>query len=167
MAADGERAYIGLGSNLADPVYQVRSALDRLDALPETRLAKASGLYRTAPWGVTDQPEFVNAVAAVDTRLRPLALLEALQSEEGRAGRARGGRRWGPRVLDLDLLLFGNDRHADERLTLPHPRMHERAFVLVPLLEIAPGIGIPGVGKAAAALEKLNVSDVQPLEGCP
>ena len=164
MAAEPVHAFVGLGSNLEDPARQVRRALDGLAGLPATELATASRLYRTAPWGVSDQPDFINAVARVTTTLDPWTLLEGLQALEQRAGRVRDGERWGPRVLDLDLLLYGDRVSRDERLTLPHPRMHERAFVLVPLLEIAPDIEIPAQGLAADCLAGLDASDVRPLE---
>lgn len=164
MVAETVRAYVGLGSNLGSPARRVSDALDSLAGLPETRLCDVSRLYRSAPWGVTDQPDFINAVAALDTELSPGRLLAGLQSIEEAAGRVRTGARWGPRVLDLDLLLYGDATSDGERLTLPHPRMHERAFVLVPLLEIAPGIRIPGRGDAAACLAGLDCGGVEPLE---
>lgn len=164
MVAETVRAYVGLGSNLGSPERRVSDALDSLAGLPETRLCDASQLYRSAPWGMTDQPDFINAVAALDTELPPGRLLAGLQSIERAAGRVRTGARWGPRVLDLDLLLYGEVTSNGERLTLPHPRMHERAFVLVPLLEIAPGIRIPGRGDAAACLAVLDSGGVESLE---
>lgn len=164
MTAEPVRAYVGLGGNLGSPSRQVSLALEQLDGVPETRLLKASRLYRSRPWGVADQPNFVNAVAALDTWLPPGALLERLQALEADAGRVREGARWGPRVLDLDLLLYGDRVSDDPHLELPHPRMHERAFVLVPLLEIEPGIRIPGHGDAAACLAGLDARDVEPLE---
>lgn len=155
---------MGLGSNLDSPARHVRAALDDLAVLPETRMRAASRLYRSSPWGLEDQPDFVNAVAALDTRLPPEALLAELQTLEKQAGRVRDGARWGPRVLDLDLLLYGDRVSDDPHLTLPHPRMHERAFVLVPLLEIAPGARIPGRGSAAACLAGLDDRGVVPEE---
>ncbi|MEY2633139.1 MAG: hypothetical protein RIR00_1793 [Pseudomonadota bacterium] len=145
-------AYIALGANLADPAAQVRAALAELDRLPETRLRAASSLYCTAPVGYADQPEFINAVAAVETRLTPLALLDALLALEQRCGRVRGAERNGPRTLDLDLLLYGDTVLDSPALTLPHPRLHLRAFVLVPLAEIAPDLALPGRGTVAAWL---------------
>lgn len=164
MVAETVRAYVGLGSNLGSPVRRVRAALDSLAGFPETQLHAASRLYRSPPWGVTDQPDFVNAVAALDTGLAPGPLLAGLQALEEEAGRTREGIRWGPRILDLDLLLYDELRCDDPRLTLPHPRMHERAFVLVPLLEIAPGIRIPGRGDAASCLAGLEAGGIVPLE---
>lgn len=154
-APDGPRvtAYIGLGSNLCDPWAQVTSALEALAALPGCRLAAVSALYRTAPVGPIDQPDYVNAVAALDTALEPSALLAELQALERRHGRARDGRRWGPRTLDLDILLYADLRLDIPGLTIPHPEMANRAFVLVPLAEIAaPGLAIPGRGDLAALL---------------
>lgn len=164
MTAETVRAYVGLGSNLGSPARQVSLALEQLDGIPETSLRKASRLYRTRPWGLTDQPDFVNAVAALDTRLAAGSLLERLRALEAAAGRVREGARWGPRILDLDLLLYGDQVSDDPHLELPHPRMHERAFVLVPLLEIEPGIRIPGQGDAAACLAGLDARGVEPLE---
>ncbi len=142
-------AYVALGANLADPMAQVRAAFDALDILPETRLLRASSLYRTAPVGVKQQPDFINAVAALQTKLSPDALLAALFSVEARFGRQRAYP-LAPRTLDLDLLLFDDHVISSERLCVPHPRLHLRAFVLVPLLEIAPACAIPGRGQAAA-----------------
>ncbi|WP_313055002.1 2-amino-4-hydroxy-6-hydroxymethyldihydropteridine diphosphokinase [Pseudomonas lopnurensis] len=133
-----ERVYIGLGSNLADPQRQLRGALQALAELPQSRLVGVSSLYASDPLGPTDQPRYVNAVAALDTALAPLALLDALQAIERAQGRERKAERWGPRTLDLDILLFG-DRLIDEpRLQVPHYHLQARAFVLYPLAEIAP-----------------------------
>ena len=145
------KAFIGLGANLGDPGAQVRRALLALAGLPGTRLVAASSLYRSAPVGYTVQPDFVNAVAEVETRLGARALLEALLAEERRFGRTREFPN-APRTLDLDLLLYGDRVIAEPGLVVPHPRMHERAFVLAPLAEIAPDIAIPGKGRAAALL---------------
>jgi 2-amino-4-hydroxy-6-hydroxymethyldihydropteridine diphosphokinase len=145
-------AYVGIGSNLQDPVLQVESAFDELQKLPQTRLVNRSSLYRSRPMGYAAQPDFVNAVAALETSLRAPDLLEALQKLEERHGRQRSFAN-APRTLDLDILLYGDQTFAEKDLTIPHPRMHERAFVLKPLLEIAPqGISIPGIGAAAACL---------------
>ena len=131
------RAYIALGSNLGDPLATVQAAFAALRTLPETTLVAASSLYRSAPVGLKHQPDFINAVAAADTAL----------GAEARCGR-RGDFRRAPRSLDRDLLLYGSERRRGAQLTLPHPRMHERAFVLLPLLELAPDIAIPGRGPA-------------------
>ncbi len=144
-------ATIGLGANLNDPAAQVEYALAELDRLPGTRLLARSSLYASAPVGYVDQPDFINAVAQVETDLAPRALLMALLDIEHRHGRARSFRN-APRTLDLDLLLYGDAHFHEEGLTLPHPRMTERGFVLLPLLEIAPEASIPGHGRAASWL---------------
>jgi 2-amino-4-hydroxy-6-hydroxymethyldihydropteridine diphosphokinase len=133
-----DRVYIGLGSNLAEPRRQLRSALDALTRIPDTQLAAVSSLYLSDPLGPPDQPRYHNAVAALNTSLPPLALLDALQAIELAHGRQRKAERWGPRTLDLDILLFGDRLISDARLTVPHYHMHARAFVLYPLAEIAP-----------------------------
>jgi 2-amino-4-hydroxy-6-hydroxymethyldihydropteridine diphosphokinase len=144
-------AYIGLGANLDDPAAQVIQAMDELARLPESRLTARSSLYVSAPVGYEAQPDFINAAAALQTRLSPRALLSALLEIEHHHGRNRSFRN-APRTLDLDLLLYGQAHFHEEGLTLPHPRMHERAFVLLPLLEIAPALSIPGHGLAAMML---------------
>ncbi|WP_313085155.1 2-amino-4-hydroxy-6-hydroxymethyldihydropteridine diphosphokinase [Pseudomonas sp.] len=133
-----ERVYIGLGSNLAEPRLQLRGALDALARISDSQRVAVSSLYLSDPLGPPDQPRYHNAVAALDTRLAPLALLDALQAIEQAHGRTRKAERWGPRTLDLDILLFG-DRLIDEpRLQVPHYHLQARAFVLYPLAEIAP-----------------------------
>lgn len=146
-------AYIGLGSNLDTPVAQLRRALGELDALPASRLVAHSSLYSNPPMGPADQPAYVNAVAALRTSLAPLALLDALQALEQAHGRVRGPQRWGPRTLDLDLLLFDDLVRACPRLTLPHPGLAERAFVVLPLMEIAPALVLPD-GRALAEVAR-------------
>ena len=141
------RAFIGLGSNLRSPEHQILLAFDELAVLRDSRLTARSSIYRTAPIGYADQPDFVNGVAEVMTRLSPEQLLDALLEIERRHGRVREMVN-GPRTLDLDVLLYGDFELETERLRLPHPRAHERAFVLHPLLEIAPDIAIPGRGPA-------------------
>ena len=148
------RAYVGVGANLGDPAGQVEAAVAALAQLPGTSLAARSSLYRTAPIAAAGQPDYVNAVVALDTALAPHALLAALQQIEHSAGRTRPFPN-APRLLDLDLLLYADRRLADEILTVPHPRMHERAFVLAPLVEIAPAADIPGRGPAAGWLERV------------
>jgi 2-amino-4-hydroxy-6-hydroxymethyldihydropteridine diphosphokinase len=138
-----ERVFIGLGSNLATPIEQLRSALAALAALPQTDLIAQSSFYSSDPLGPADQPRYVNAVAALDTELSPLALLDALQTIELEQGRTRKAERWGPRTLDLDILLFGERLLDEPRLTVPHYHMHARAFVLYPLAEIAPDLKLP------------------------
>lgn len=147
-------AYIGLGANLDDPARHVLRACDELAATPGIAMRARSSLYRSAPAGYAAQPDFVNAVVAIATTLRPLELLDALAAIETSHGRRRSFRN-APRALDLDLILYGEEISADARLTLPHPRAHERAFVLEPLLEIAPCCIIPGRGAARALLDAL------------
>jgi len=145
------RAYVALGANLGDPITAVNAAFSALDGVPDTRLAARSALYRTAPVGVTGQPDFINAVAAIDTELSAPVLLEELLKLESRHGRTRDFHR-APRTLDLDLLLYGDEIIDLPTLSVPHPRMHERAFVLVPLAEIAPHARIPGHATVAELL---------------
>lgn len=146
-----ERAYIALGSNLGTPVEQLRAALRAMAELPDSKLVAVSSFYASDPLGPADQPRFVNAVAALDTALAPLQLLDALQTIEQEQGRVRKAERWGPRTLDLDILLFGDLTLTSERLTLPHYHMHARAFVLYPLAEIAPRLRLPD-GRALNSL---------------
>lgn len=145
--------YIGLGSNLSNPQSQVSRALLALDTLPRTRLLARSSLYRSAPVGYLNQPDFINAVAQLETELAPRELLDALLALEHAHGRTREFLN-APRTLDLDLLLYGDLQHHEHGLTVPHPQMHRRTFVLIPLLEIAPECMIPGIGAAAAALRQ-------------
>jgi len=130
-------AYVGIGSNLEDPRAQVQAAFQELDKLPHTRVVKKSSLYRSAPIGYADQPDFINAVAEIETSLSADEILVQLKAIETRHGRTRSFAN-APRTLDLDLLLYGDARIRAKGLVVPHPRMHERAFVLKPLLEIAP-----------------------------
>ena len=153
-------AYVGIGSNLENPRLQVLGAFDELARLPETRVAARSSLYRTAPIGYAAQPDFVNAVAALDTELPAATLLRELQTVEARHGRTRSFPN-APRTLDLDLLLYGDARIDEPGLYVPHPRMHERAFVLAPLLEIAPNANIPGVGAASERLATCAGQEVE------
>lgn len=142
-------AAIGLGGNLGDVATTLHAAFTALDALPQTRLLRASRLYRTPAWGNVAQPDFLNAAALLETQLSAPDLLEALLDTERRFGRDRErGERWGPRTLDLDLLLYGDAVIDVPGLRVPHPHLHERAFALLPLVEIAPDIGIPACGRA-------------------
>ena len=143
------RAAIALGSNLDNPEVQVRRGFDAIAALPGTKLLARSALYRTAPVGYADQPDFVNACALVETALAPRALLDGLLSIEKRQGRVRGIPN-GPRTLDLDIVLYGDQVIHEEGLSVPHPRAHEREFVLKPLLDVWPDAVIPGKGPAAS-----------------
>jgi 2-amino-4-hydroxy-6-hydroxymethyldihydropteridine diphosphokinase len=155
-------ATVGLGANLNDPAAQVEYALAELDRLPGTRLIAQSSLYASAPVGYVDQPDFINAVAQVETTLAPRALLAALLDIEHRHGRERSFRN-APRTLDLDLLLYGKAHFHEDGLTLPHPRMSKRGFVLFPLLEIAPDTVIPGRGHAVDWLAQCGDQHVIPL----
>ena len=149
-------AYVALGANLGDAEATVRAAISALGRLPDTRLVAASSLYRTAPLDVPEpQPDYINAVARVATALPPHALLDELLALEARFGRVRPYR-WAPRALDLDLLLYGELVLASSRLTLPHPRLHRRAFVLEPLLELDPFLEAPGLGPLSAWRERLR-----------
>jgi 2-amino-4-hydroxy-6-hydroxymethyldihydropteridine diphosphokinase len=152
-------AYIGLGSNLRDPVAQVTSGIEALAMLPDSRVALVSSLYRTAPVGYADQPEFVNAVVGIETALDPRALLQELLAIERRHGRVRDMPN-GPRTLDLDILLYGDAPYEDADLTIPHPRLHERAFVVIPLAEIAGDAVVPGHGTAHALAAHVDTAGV-------
>jgi 2-amino-4-hydroxy-6-hydroxymethyldihydropteridine diphosphokinase len=156
------RAYLGLGANMGDPVANVRTDMDALAQMPAIGVVARSALYLTPPWGVTDQADFINAAVGVDSTLSSRDLLAALQHLEARAGRRRE-RRWGPRVLDLDLLLYGDASVHDERLQVPHPRLAERAFVLLPLADIAPAVQIPGKGRVSDLLARIDTTGCRRL----
>lgn len=158
-------AYVGLGSNLDDPAAQVEAALDSLKALPETHLVARSRLYLNPPMGPQDQPDYINAVAALSTRLAAHDLLAALQQLERDQGRVREGRRWGPRVIDLDLLVYADAVIDAEGLRVPHPGLSERPFVLAPLAEIAPQLQIPGLGSVTDLLAAVDTSGLVALGG--
>ena len=155
-------AYVALGSNLGHPQQQVLDAMQALGKLPNTLVLQRSHLYRTLPWGVLDQPMFINAVVELATSLEPHALLAALFNIEQRAGRVRAQRN-GPRTLDLDLLYVDGVQIDDAQLVLPHPRMTERAFVLLPLNDIAPALDIPGKGQVAQLLTQLDLAGCERL----
>lgn len=161
--SDGVRAYVGIGANLGDARAQVERGLAALRTLPSTRCVACSGLYASAPVDAPG-PDYVNAVAALDTTLDATTLLRELQRLEARHGRVRSLRN-APRPLDLDLLLYGDVRSDDPALTLPHPRLHLRAFVLAPLLEIAPQLQVEGLGALAAWLERAAGQRVTRLRG--
>lgn len=161
MSDLSHQAYIGLGSNLDTPAQHIEQAIVALGQLPLTQLIAASPCYTSKPVGPQDQPDFVNATVHLSTRLSPLALLDQLQALEQRHRRQRL-RHWGPRTLDLDLLLFDDCRLDSPRLTIPHPAMHERGFVLVPLAKIAPHLIIADQ-HIDALLARLDTSDLQPL----
>jgi 2-amino-4-hydroxy-6-hydroxymethyldihydropteridine diphosphokinase len=156
-------AFVGVGSNLDEPVRQVEQALSELDGLPHSRVVRRSSLYRSAPLGYAAQPDFVNAVAQLETGMPAERLLGELQAIESRHGRQRSFAN-APRTLDLDVLLFGNLTMKTEQLEIPHPRMHERAFVLKPLLEISPEASIPGIGAAKDALKSLAGQSVERIQ---
>jgi 2-amino-4-hydroxy-6-hydroxymethyldihydropteridine diphosphokinase len=158
------QAYVGIGSNLEDPRRQVEQAFEELGKIPRTRVTRKSSLYRSEPMGHADQPEFVNAVAELDSALSPMEILQQLIQIENRHGRKRSFPN-APRTLDLDLLLYGKENLQSENLTLPHQRMHERAFVLKPLLEIAPDAFIPGIGPARTSLERISLQKAERIGG--
>lgn len=151
MRKKTNQAFIALGSNLENPVSQIQQAFDELNQLPVTKLISRSSLYRSAPVGRLDQPDFINAVALIETHLTPHDLLNALLAIEQRHGRVRESLN-APRTLDLDILLYDALQYQDAELTLPHPRMTQRAFVLQPLMEIAPDCHIPGHGHVGPLL---------------
>ncbi|HEX3838699.1 MAG TPA: 2-amino-4-hydroxy-6-hydroxymethyldihydropteridine diphosphokinase [Steroidobacteraceae bacterium] len=153
-------AYIGLGSNLSDPAQQVRQALHELAGLPQTRSVAVSRLYGSRPMGPVTQPDFVNAVAGVVTQLPALELLRHLQRLEGAAGRPAVHEHWGPRVIDLDLLVFGCEQCTSAELVLPHPGVVARNFVLYPLADIAPDLNVPGHGRVRELLPRVSADGV-------
>ena len=159
-------ACIGLGGNLGDAAATLRAAQEALGRLRLTRLLRASRLYRTPAWGKTEQPDFINAAVLLETSLPARELLDGLLAIERAFGRTRavdGSDRWGARTLDLDLLLYGRDRIDEPGLHVPHPHLHERAFALVPLAEIAPDIDIPGHGRASDLVAAMVTGDIQAL----
>jgi 2-amino-4-hydroxy-6-hydroxymethyldihydropteridine diphosphokinase len=156
-------AFVALGANLENPAGQIRQALQELDRIADTRVAAHSSFYRTAPVGILDQPDFVNAVARLETGLAPRAVLEALFAIENLHGRRRGQAN-APRTLDLDLLLYGSLTIDEPGLQVPHPRMQERGFVLVPLAEIAAEVLVPGLGRVADLLARVDRSGVELLD---
>jgi len=159
----GVTAYIGLGSNLENPLEQVMSALRELDQLPQSQLLLQSSLYQSAPMGPANQPDYINAVAALETRLSAHELLSALQGLELSHQRQRK-ERWGPRTLDLDLLLYGDQSINTERLVVPHPGLAERSFVLRPLFEIAPALVLPARQILADLLKACPEAGLQRLD---
>lgn len=158
------QACIGLGANLGDAAGTLRQAVIALGQREDVTVRRMSRCYRTPAWGREDQPDFVNAVALLETRLPPRALLDLLLAVEADFGRHRiNGERWGPRTLDLDLLLYGDAVIDEPGLRVPHPHLHERAFALVPLLEVMPDARIPGYGDARDAVSVLEMSNIHPL----
>jgi len=154
------RAWIGLGGNTGDPVATLRAAFMAIAALPETRLLRRSSLYRTPAWGPVQQADYINAVALLETRLKAAELLARLLDIERASGRLRQ-ERWGPRSLDLDVLLYGDGIIDVPGLRVPHPHLHERAFMLVPMLEVDPQALIPGIGRARDALAALASGGIE------
>lgn len=150
------KAYVGLGANLGDREHTLRRALELLDAREEIRVLRVSSFRETEPWGPVEQPAFVNAAAELETTLGPPELLGALLAVERGLGRVREGPRFGPRTIDLDLLLHGDVVVAEQGLVLPHPRLHERRFALEPLAELDPELEVPGLGTVAALLAALD-----------
>lgn len=156
-------AYIAIGSNLDSPLERVRQAFSELEQIEGCRLILRSRLYRSAPLGPADQPDFINAAAALLTTLQPQQLLVALKSLEARMGRARPVVRWGPRVIDFDLVVFGSQRIATPDLTVPHPGVPQRNFVLYPLLDIAPDLWVPGHGRVRDLAARLGSDGLAPI----
>ncbi|MGX1995894.1 2-amino-4-hydroxy-6-hydroxymethyldihydropteridine diphosphokinase [Xanthomonas axonopodis pv. cassiae] len=157
-------AFVGLGANLGQAEASVRAAIAALGAVPQTTLVAASRLYRTPAWGREDQPDFINAVAQLRTGLAPLPLLEALLGIEQAFGRERRvGERWGPRTLDLDLLLYADQVIDLPQLQVPHPHLHARAFALLPLSELAPEAIIAGHGTVRRALHAIDTCGLEPI----
>jgi 2-amino-4-hydroxy-6-hydroxymethyldihydropteridine diphosphokinase len=158
------KVYIGIGSNLQQPIQQVRLALTALAALPKSQLLAQSRLYRSAPMGPQAQPDYINAAVCVMTELNASELLQSLHAIERAQGRVRDGTRWGPRTLDLDILLFGDEIIKQSNLVVPHPGLHERNFVLYPLYEIAPGLTIPVQGLLSGLLARCPATGLEPLD---
>jgi len=155
--------YIALGGNLDDPADHVRRACQELGALPQTHCLQYSRLYQSTPHGPTDQPDYINAVAELETTLPPDALLSMLQSLEKMHGRVRTGEHWGPRPLDLDILLYGDQQIDGPDLQIPHPYMAKRPFVLYPLAELVPDLNIPGYGVLSDLLQSCSAEGLEPL----
>lgn len=149
-------AYIAVGSNLAEPILQAKQAIEALKQLPQSQFIAASSLYSSTPMGPQDQPEYINAVVVIDTQLSPLALLDCTQAIEQEQGRERKAERWGPRTLDLDILLYGDEIIDSPRLTVPHYGMKVREFVLYPLDEIAPDLSLPDGTKLSDLLSEVD-----------
>lgn len=160
----GQSVYIGLGANLEQPLQQLKNAVMSLANIPQTTVVAISSLYGSKPMGPQDQPDYVNAVAHLTTNLSPHQLLDELQHIEQTQGRMRKAERWGPRTLDLDILLYGDLVLSDERLTVPHYGMHVREFVVYPLAEIAPHLELPLHGSLASLLAKVPRNGLTVLE---
>jgi len=156
--------YIGIGSNLDNPLNHVTQAIHALGQLADSEYIATSALYRSAPMGPADQPDYINAVSLLHTRLTPMELLDQLQAIERAHGRIHDGQRWGPRTLDLDLLLYGEKIINDTRLRVPHPGLHERSFVLYPLQDINPDLVIPEYGSLAMLIEQSPPIELERLD---
>ena len=165
MTASWTPAYVALGSNLDDPCAQVGRAFDALATLPDTRMVARSPSYRSAPLGPVSQPDFVNAVAGLLTQLAPRALLDALKSLEAALGREAPVVRWGPRRIDLDLLVHGAARVEEPGLSVPHPGLAERAFVLLPLADVAPDLEVPGLGRVRSLAARVDSQGLERIAG--
>jgi 2-amino-4-hydroxy-6-hydroxymethyldihydropteridine diphosphokinase len=155
--------FIALGANLDEPLKQIHQAVTALRQLPDSRFVACSPLYASSPMGPADQPDYVNAVVQLETSLTPHALLDATQQIEQQQGRVRKAERWGPRTLDLDLLLYGNQMIDDARLTVPHYGMKQRAFVLIPLFDLAPALCLPCGTQLQTLIATCDRSGLQPL----
>lgn len=165
MSGETVRAFVGLGGNVGDIEETLMEALLALEALPQTSIRTQSGFYRSPPWGNTNQADFINAVVELRTRLAARVLLDYLLEVETRFGRVRGeGERWGPRTLDLDLLVFGEAMIDQPGMHLPHPRLHERAFVLVPLAEIDATLQVPGRGQVSDLLASIDSTGIEGID---
>jgi 2-amino-4-hydroxy-6-hydroxymethyldihydropteridine diphosphokinase len=156
-------AYVALGSNLSDPQRQVERAFDALATMPGTKLVQRSGLWRSQPMGPQDQPEFINAAAGLVTTIAPREFLDELKSIERRLGRTEPAVRWGPRSIDLDLLVFGDVVLREPGLDLPHPGLHQRNFVLYPLAEIAAELWVPGLARVCRLRERVSGAGIERL----
>ncbi|MBV2130694.1 2-amino-4-hydroxy-6-hydroxymethyldihydropteridine diphosphokinase [Arsukibacterium indicum] len=161
--SDKHLVYLGLGANLANPVTQLKNAVTAIQQLAHSQLLAVSSLYGSKPMGPQDQPDYINAVAKISTRLTPLSLLDALQQIEQQQGRQRKAERWGPRSLDLDILLYGNHTINTERLTVPHYGLAQREFVLYPLAEIAPQLILPCGTPLQVLLQQVPLNGLQKL----
>jgi len=161
-------AYVALGSNLGDPARQVESAFEELSRIPDTRLVARSGLWRSRPLGPQDQPDFINAAAGLLTTASPRELLASLQAIERRLGKTAPAVRWGPRVIDLDLLVYGDLATVEAGLVLPHPGLHQRNFVLYPLAEIAAELQVPGLARVRRLRDGVEAANIERLaaRGC-
>ncbi len=158
------QAWLGLGSNLQQPARQLETALAKVAETDGIEILQRSSFYRTAPWGDEDQGDFINAVIRIETDLQPETLLTVLQSIENNMGRKRTTRQWGPRLIDIDILLYGNLELRTSRLELPHPHMHKRVFVLRPLFELDSELEVPGHGKVSMLLRQLGGEGIRRLD---